>query len=110
MDWKLKVFIGFVVLLLIIVVIALSITGFFFRKDCDCAAEGESCLIVGKPYGIKYMDAKDPNKFTEKTFGIGGDILTYPLTIKCEQANFATDPSPGNAKKCTLTRSKLAIC
>ncbi len=113
MDVK-TVLIVFAIIVFVLILlggtIALLVAEFILRKDCDCAAEGENCLITSKSYSIKYVDTKDPTKYTEKKFGLGGDYVVTPLTVKCEQASFATDPSPGNAKKCTLTKSQLSFC
>ncbi len=96
-----------VIIILIIVLVVVHLT---MPKDCDCAEEGGDCKILNKPYSIKYMDVNDPSKFKEKKFGIGGDYVIYPLSLKCDMSTFSSDPSPGNKKKCTLTRGKLSIC
>jgi len=102
--------VGAIAALIAAAIIVLIVMNFAMSKDCDCAEEGADCVILGKPRGIKYMDANDPTKFKEKKFGIGGDYPVYPFSLNCGAGVFLEDPSPGNKKKCTLTRGKFDPC
>ena len=96
--------IAFCVLVGAAIIITLFVLG-LSTKDCDCAKEGETCVVFGKATGVKFMDVEDNSKFIEKTF-----IIIPPL-FKCDASYFdGKDPSPGKPKKCSLTRSKLSFC